>query len=75
MLKNKIWQLLKGKEGYSSKRFIALWSIIILVTPIVYTNTNKENLTTVLTILCSFIGGLVGITVVQNIKDAKTNNK
>ena len=32
MLKNKIWQLLKGKEGYSSKRFIALWSIIILVT-------------------------------------------
>jgi hypothetical protein len=73
MLKNKIWQLLKGKEGYSSKRFIALWSIIILVTPIVFTYTNDSNLTTVLTILTSFICTLVGVTVYQNIKDGKTN--
>jgi len=61
-------KLTQADTNESSKRFSALYTVLILITYIVARFTNKDNLVIVLTTLCSFALALFSVAVWQGIK-------
>lgn len=64
-----IKKLTESDSNSSSKRFSALYTVIILMTPTVFIYTNSDNIVMVLTILTTFVATLFGISVHQDIKN------
>lgn len=60
--------LIESDTKESSKRFLALYTVLCLVTYAVVRFTNKENIVLVLAELLSFAIGVLGITAWQKIK-------
>jgi hypothetical protein len=75
----KILQYLKSLAGSetndSSKRFSAIYTLLALITFVVVFHTDKQNATTVLFILCSFVLTLLGIAVWQNIRSKRIDKE
>lgn len=66
-----IKKLIQGDSKESSKRFLAIYVIQILVTYIVFRYTNSKNYTAVLAQLLAFVGSLVIVSSIQNIQNKK----
>ena len=69
-----IKKLTQSDSNSSSKRFSALYTVIILMTPTVFIYTSNDNLVMVLTILTTFVATLFGISVVQDVKNKQNTN-
>lgn len=74
---NRAWlyikKLIRSNSPESSKRFLAIYTVLLLATYAVIRYTNSENLTTVLAELLGFVLALMGIASYQNI--LKDKNK
>jgi|EP01046_Picozoa_sp_COSAG06_P009870 hypothetical protein len=68
-----IKKLIRSNSPESSKRFLAIYTVLLLATYAVIRYTNSENLTTVLAELLGFVLALMGIASYQNI--LKDKNK
>ena len=64
-----IKKLTESDSNSSSKRFSALYTVVVLMTPTVFIYTSNDNLVMVLTILTAFVSTLFGISVHQDIKN------
>ncbi len=68
-----IKKLIRSNSQESSKRFLALYCIIVLVTYVIVRFANDENLEIVLVELLGFVSALMGLASWQNIN--KNKNK
>jgi len=68
-----IKKLIRSNSPESSKRFLAIYTVLLLATYAVIRYTNSENLTTVLAELLGFVLALMGIKKKKNI--LKDKNK
>lgn len=72
---NFIKKLIRSKSEESSKRFSALYTVIVLITPVTWAYTSEDNLPIVLGILTGFVLTLFGIAVHQDIRNNRINNE
>ena len=70
-----IKKLIRSKSEESSKRASALYTVVVLVTPVTYAYTTSDNLVPVLGILTGFVLTLFGIAVHQDIRNNRINNE
>jgi len=74
---NRAWlyikKLIRSNSPESSKRFLAIYTVLFLATYAVIRYVNSENLTTVLAEVLGFVLALMGIASYQNI--LKDKNK
>lgn len=73
-LLNYLKQLIASDSKESSKRFLAIYATVGLITFVVIAYTNKNNSVIVLTTLCGFVLTLVGVASWQAVKNHKKNN-
>ena len=66
---NYIKNLTLSDSKESSKRFIAVYTVLILMTYSVFMFTTPRNIVQVLGLLCGFVLTLCGVAVWQNIKN------
>jgi uncharacterized membrane protein len=64
-----------GASKESSKRFMSLFIIILLVTYVVVRYTDKDNMHLVLAELLFFVAALVGVATYETIQIKKTDKK
>jgi hypothetical protein len=71
---NKIWDYAGTIIKDSSKRLAFLYCVLIILTPLVFIHTNKENFELVLAELLAFMSFLAGGGIYESInkKDGKT---
>ncbi len=67
--------LTKAKTEESSKRFLALYVVIVIVSILTYKYTTSGNFTLVLAQVLGFAGLLLGIGSWQNVQDKKNTRK
>lgn len=72
---NFVKNLIKSKSEESSKRASALYTVVVLVTPITWMHTNPDNLVLVLVTLTGFVATLFGIAVHQDIRNNRIKNE
>ena len=73
-LTNFFKSLAQSNSNDSSKRFLAIYVTLALITFIVLLYTNDKNNVMVLTTLCGFVLALVGVASWQSIKSSKNDN-
>jgi hypothetical protein len=65
----KVWQYLKrlilSDSKESSKRFVFLFIVLIILTPLIFIHTNSGNFTLVLVEILGFLAFLVGGSIYQ----------
>lgn len=64
-----------GTAKESSKRFIALYSVLVLISYIVIRFTNSKNIEIVLVELIAFVLSLLGVATWESIKTRKPEKK
>jgi hypothetical protein len=68
---NYIKQLINSRSKESSKRFIALFTTLGLMTYVVFGFTRPDNAVWMLTTLCSFVLAILGVAAWQDVKKSK----
>lgn len=66
--------LVRNDTTRSSKRFMALYIVIVLITYIVLRYTNKSNIELILVELLGAVVTLVGVATWQNVKNKQNEN-
>lgn len=64
-------KIINSDTTESSKRFIAIWIMILVTTTVITALVMSSDYITILSILLTFVGALVGITTWQSIKKIK----
>lgn len=72
---NYLANLTKSKTEESSKRFLALYVVLVIVSILTYKYTTSGNFTLVLAQVLGFAGLLLGIGSWQNVQDKKNKGK
>jgi len=74
-MKGFIKKLINSKSESSSKRASALYTVVVLMTPITFMYTDKDNLVLVLATFTGFVLTLFGIAVHQDVRNNRIDNE
>lgn len=72
---NYIKQLIDSRSKESSKRFIALFTTLGLITYVTIGYTRPDNAVLMLTTLCGFVLAILGVAAWQSVKMTNQNEK